>query len=299
MSKPRKPDGDFHGELDISEAMRGWPFHSGQVNVRLIRGKDHRPKIQLRLDLGLLQMEVDGRPDGKRPHRASSELDYHKKRYYAHVEQHGDDAGFVLTARDCQALRDESALFYHRYLALFVLEQYERVIRDTQHNLDILAVCWHHGQTDFDRTALEQYQPYILMMNARAKACEALRQGFVLTAIAYLRGGIKSIARLFHPDQRKSMLRESSEARVLLEMIKQIRAQMPPDPRTDLRKRLQVALKMERYEEAAKLRDELTALSTTVPHGTITPGTQDAAIQKLMTMGKSGRGRKRSKSDGG
>jgi len=35
--------------------------------VRTLKGKDGMPKIQLRVDLGLLQMNAEGRPDGKKP----------------------------------------------------------------------------------------------------------------------------------------------------------------------------------------------------------------------------------------
>ena len=172
-----------------------------------IRGNDGKTEIRtVRLDLGLLQMELEGRPDGRRPHRSPTELEFHRKKLASHHKRCGSDAGFHLTQRDCQALREESAMFYHRYLSLFVLEQYDAVIRDTQHNLDVLNLCGKYGKSDYDRMCLEQYRPYILMMNTRAKACEALRQGFVQTAIAYLRGGIKQIAHLVVKDQRRKFL---------------------------------------------------------------------------------------------
>jgi len=248
--------------LDITAALRGWSFQPGQVNVRMIRGSDGKPKLQLRLDLGLLQMELNGRPDGKRPHRSATELDYHRRKLQRHLERHGSDDSFALTAHDCQALREESAMFYHRYLSLFVLEQYPAVIRDTQHNLDVLDICARYGRTQYDRMCLEQYRPYIVMMHARANACAALRQGFVRTAMAYLHGGLKKIARLFPRPERRQLLRHSHEAAILHDMLKQIRQQLPPDPRTLLRERLRVALAAERYEEAACLRDELAALQS-------------------------------------
>jgi hypothetical protein len=249
-------------QMDISAALRGWDFQHGQVNVRLIRGSDGKPKLQLRLDLGLLQMELNGRPDGKRPHRSATELDFQHKKLQRHVARHGSDSGFTLTAGDCQALREESAMFYHRYLSLFVLEQYEAVMRDTQHNLDVLDLCAKYGRSDYDRMCLEQYRPYIIMMQARAKGCEALRRGFVQTAIAYLRGGIKQIAQLAPREERRAMLRHSHEAAVLLDMLRQIRHQLPPDPRAVLQKRLKAAITAERYEEAAALRDELATFGS-------------------------------------
>jgi hypothetical protein len=273
------PHDAFYNAMDITQALRGWEFQPGQVNVRLIRGADGKPKVQLRLDLGLLQMELNGRPDGKRPHRAATELDFHRRRLEKHKTKHGADAGFQLTSRECSALREESAMFYHRYLSLFVLEQYQAVMRDTQHNLDVLDFCHKYGQSEYDRLCLEQYRPYIIMMHTRARACETLRKGYVQTAIAYLRGGIKLIARLLPKEGRRKHLRHSHEARILLDMIKQIRNQLPPDPRQLLSKKLKAAVAEERYEEAAQLRDQLAQLQTQNAGGlpSSTPGEEPKA----------------------
>jgi hypothetical protein len=269
MKRQRKVTSGFFNEMDITHALHGWSFEPGQVNVRLIRGNDGRAKLQLRLDLGLLQMEIEGRPDGKRPHRAPTELDFQKRKLISHKKKYGSDAGFHLAARDCQSLREESAMFYHRYLSMFVLEQYEAVIRDTQHNIDVLELCSRYGRNDYDRNCLEQYRPYILMMNTRAKACESLRQGYVQTAIAYLRGGIRRIAHMMPREERKKLLRQSNEAKILLDMLKQIRAQLPPDPRAVLQRRLNDAVAAEKFEEAAALRDQLMAMKEAImnpPH---------------------------------
>jgi hypothetical protein len=261
MKRPVKASHDLFSTMDITTALRGWTFQPGQVNVRLIRGNDGKPKLQLRLDLGLLQMELDGRPDGKKPHRAPTELAFQQKRLTTYRARKGGDTGFVLSSRECQALREESAMFYHRYLSLFVLEQFDAVIRDTQHNIDVLDLCHKYGKSEYDRMCLEQYRPYIIMMNARAKACDALRKGFVQTAIAYLRGGIRHIAHLLPAEHRRKMLRQSNEAHLLLDMIKQIRVQLPPDPRASLQEKLKEALAAERYEEAAIIRDQLMAMT--------------------------------------
>ncbi len=54
--------------LDINDLLRDWPHEPGRIKVRRILGSDWRPKIQLRIDLGVIQMETTGRPDGARPH---------------------------------------------------------------------------------------------------------------------------------------------------------------------------------------------------------------------------------------
>ena len=63
---------------DISHILRAWPFDPKvDLIVRKIKDRDGKPKLQMRLDVGLLQMEMTGRPDGGRPHEMESLLDYH------------------------------------------------------------------------------------------------------------------------------------------------------------------------------------------------------------------------------
>ena len=62
--------------MDISAVIRGWDYEAGTINVRKVAGLDGVPKLQMRLDLGLLQMELAGRPDGAKPHECESLLDY-------------------------------------------------------------------------------------------------------------------------------------------------------------------------------------------------------------------------------
>ena len=64
--------------LDLNDLLRDWPHEPGQIKVRKILGSDGKEKIQLRIDLGLIQMEMHGRPDGQRPHGCESLLTYHQ-----------------------------------------------------------------------------------------------------------------------------------------------------------------------------------------------------------------------------
>ena len=54
--------------LDLNDLLRDWPHEPGVIKVRKILGSDGKEKIQLRIDLGLIQMETIGRPDGQEPH---------------------------------------------------------------------------------------------------------------------------------------------------------------------------------------------------------------------------------------
>ena len=47
---------------DIAPLLSGWDYEPGTINVRKINGADGSPKLQMRLDLGLLQMEMTAGP---------------------------------------------------------------------------------------------------------------------------------------------------------------------------------------------------------------------------------------------
>ena len=76
-------------DLDIGDILKRWPFKPGEVNVRRIIGVDGKEKLQLRLDLGLLQMEISGRPDGKTPKGHETLLDFHEAKLQEYKSEHG------------------------------------------------------------------------------------------------------------------------------------------------------------------------------------------------------------------
>ena len=155
--------------LDIGHILNDWPYEPGQVTARRIRGADGREKIQLRLDLGLLQMEITGRPDGHRPHGFETMLDYYESQFQRYKEQEGREEGFELDEQACELLRAESLMFYHRYLAEFDLEDFAAVERELcEPAADGLLRA--HAADESDRMMLEQYRPYVLMMCVRARA---------------------------------------------------------------------------------------------------------------------------------
>ncbi|MDP6124316.1 MAG: hypothetical protein QGH20_01005, partial [Candidatus Latescibacteria bacterium] len=98
---------------DIGPILDGWEYRPDRPVVRRITGSDGRPKLQLRVDLGLLQMELSGRPDSRRPHGHETLLSYYHHLRDAHEERHGNTDDFVLDADDCMKLQLESVQFYH------------------------------------------------------------------------------------------------------------------------------------------------------------------------------------------
>lgn len=61
---------------DLSKLLEQWPFEPGKLTCRFITGPEGEPHVQIRIELGILQLHADGRPDGQRPHGFPSLLDY-------------------------------------------------------------------------------------------------------------------------------------------------------------------------------------------------------------------------------
>jgi hypothetical protein len=246
--------------LDLRRLLVGWDYEPNQITVRKIVGDDGTGKIQMRLDLGILQMEVSGRPDGKRPFNFESCLHYYQNQRDKHIERNGTDLGFDLDAEACQALREEAVQYYHRYLAEFVLEDFEAVARDTARNLQVLDLCRSHAREETDRGILEHYRPYLLMMNSRAQAHLALRRGAFKTALARVKAGLRMIEEIMIAAGQEDDIEKSTEMAILAALRDEIAARLPVDPLEQLELELQKAIQEERYEDAMVLRDRMEVM---------------------------------------
>jgi hypothetical protein len=264
MSKTN-PEDEFNdpqhpgGMKDITPALQGWGYEAGSINVRKIAGLDGREKLQMRLDLGLLQMEVRGRPDGRRPHGKESYLHYYEERLTRYVREHGTDEGFALGEDPCQRLREEAVMYYHRYLSLFILGDFPGVIRDTARNLRVLDLCAEYASDESDRFVLEQYRPYIIMMNTRASASLQFKAEQFKKAYSTVTDGLERIREFFIRFGQQEAFDKSNEVKILKRFAKDIKRKLPVDPLEKLHGKLQRAIKREDYEQAAKLRDEISA----------------------------------------
>ena len=214
---------------------------NGKRQARII-GNDGSIKIQMRLSLGLLQMEATGRPDGLRPHGKESLLDYYEGLLADHILRHGTDEGFSIGAQACHELREEGIQYYHRYLSNFLLEEYAAVVRDTERNLRLLDFVRKYARHEADRNSLEGYRPYILMMNARAKAGLALKAGDFDTALAEIAEGIRRIEIFFSEIDQPELVERSMEVASLRQLEEEIRRRRPADPRQRLREELEEAV---------------------------------------------------------
>ena len=266
---------------DLSDLLQEWPFEPGKINVRLIQGQDGDPIIQVRLDLGILQMHAGGRPDGQTPHGYDSLLEYHEFRLDEHAaaqidpgppadpdaapEPADDKSGteeesFRLTSDECRQLREEASQYAHRFIALLVLEDFEGVVRDTTRNLRVLDILAAHAPTEPDRQSIEPQRAYLTMMRARAMASLAVKDAEPKAAVLALDEGLDALRSVFETQGRANQFETCKEAEALRGMREALVPKLPVSQKAELRARLDEAIMNENYELAAILRDELRML---------------------------------------
>lgn len=243
---------------DISQILNEWKFGDQDINVRYIKGIDGRTKLQMRLDLGILQMELDGRPDGLRPHNSDSYFDYFESQSKKPAKRVGAQP-YVLSAEDNFKLQQEAVQYYHRYLALMKLRDYARVVRDTSRNLRLFNFVEHNTENDEVIWQFIQHRPYVLMMNTRARALVELDHENFEMALDIINSGIQAIQN-FNEKWSDRIGPDFPELEFLHYWSKEISDQKPMTEKERLSHELQQAVNIEDYERAARLRDKLAAL---------------------------------------
>jgi len=245
--------------LDLNTILRDWPHENGNVKVRKIAGLDGREKLQLRVDLGVLQMEMTGRPDGQRPHNCDSLLEYHQRRA-TRAEEKGE--GYELTPEQCAELQQEGIQYYHRYLSLFQINDFGGVMRDTQRNLDLFTFVAEHTDREELSWSMQQFRPYVLMMNTRARASILLGEGKFAEAMSEIERGRDAISEFFQRSNFPELVSKSSEIAFLDEWLEEVKAKRPLSKLEIMQREMEAAIAKELYERAAELRDAIKLLKT-------------------------------------
>jgi hypothetical protein len=250
-------------DFDISKLLDDWEYQPGQVVVRRFKGKDGKEKLQLRVDLGLLQMNAEGRPDGKRPFGHPSLFEYYQARLHKHLAAHAGDAeGFKLKPEDCSKLQLEALQYHHRYICLLQLEDYPGVIRDTERNLAVFDFVGRNAANEELAWTLRQFQPQLLMILTRARGAQALQSDDYKMAIQHVEEGLEVIRVFYREHSRGEMAEQSGEMHSLENWLEEIRSKRPLSPREKLERALNEAVNSENYEKAARVRDALKNLKS-------------------------------------
>lgn len=247
----------------MTELLQEWDYQPGQVAARRFQGEDGQEKIQLRVDLGILQMNAEGRPDGKRPLGQPSWFDVQKQRLERIREEHdGDDGDYRLNPEDCAKLQQECIQYHHRYICMFQLEDFGAVIKDCDRNLEVFEFVSKYAANEELAWSLLQFVPQLLMMRARAQGTAQLKRKRHDKAISVIEEGILELESFYRDNGKEESIEVSNELHSLRHWLADVRLKRPLSEVEKLQRELDAAIQVEDYEKAAEVRDQLRKIET-------------------------------------
>jgi len=237
---------------DLDALLKGWEYKPGVVQARVVRARDGREVIQLRLDLGMLQMETVGRPDGERPHGHFTIFDY-----LQHEAQRAEKQGkeWVPNDEQCIAADREFVQFYHRRMAWLALHDFDRALSDSDHTLAFMDFLKDHSPNEEFTLAHEQYRGFVLFHRTQAETAKHLEAEAPERAIDALREGQKQIQSFLVEHGLEEQAENDGMLRQLRMSEQALREKHGIE--TTLREELDKAVESEDFEKAARIRDQI------------------------------------------
>lgn len=232
--------------MDLDDFLRDMPFERGRLAARVLAARDGRRILLVRVELGILQMELEGRPDG-----GESLLERLKGR------PGGADASRAGAAEGA-ALRLELVQYQQRAMALtaaglvdLALEDWDRAVRG--------AEFLRRTQGDEAEWAAG-FGFSVLVERTRALARRALSEGRTREAATAISAGLEALAERAAAIGLDAAFDGLADIAALRAWRDALVPRLPPAQRAELEARLRAAIAAENYELAAILRDELRLL---------------------------------------
>jgi hypothetical protein len=245
--------------LDLDDLIGGWECPPGELRARMLTGRDGQELVQLRVDLGLMQMFADGRPDGERYHGLLTAR--------AYVEHELRLGGRHLPPQHWQGLERELVQTNYRRMALAAVADnalqandadgarscIQRALRDVDECLADLQLLETHGAAKGGFAALA---PSLVFDRGRLAVQLQTMEGHIEAAIEQAETGAAELDKLLDElgcdEQQRG---EDAGLRYLRRIGRQLRQEY--GVAQTLREQLAQAVEDEDFERAAALRDEL------------------------------------------
>ena len=242
---------------DIDEILKEWPFNPEAINVRLLVSTQ-RKVLQMRIDLGVLQLETEGRPDGVNFQGAATYFEYLQKQL---VEKESD--GVELDDETCLEIDREFLQFYHRRVCWLQLKEFKLAVKDADHTLALMDFCKIHSEDAQWTISHEQYRPFVLYHRTQAAALSHLNgeeesedRNEVELAIEEVNQGLVQLEDLFVEYEAEEQFEDDELVKRLTEFREGLRERY--EIGMTLSEQLESAIQQEDYELAADLRDQIS-----------------------------------------
>ena len=241
-------------EKHFDEILRDWPFEPNGLGVRLVDAANERQLIQIRVDMGILQLETSGRPDGTQPNGHETYYDF----LLGEVLREGED--WQMDDEQCNEVDREFLQFYHRRVSWIKLNKYRRAIQDANHTLGLMDLCHAHSPDEHWTISHEQYRPFVMFHRTQAEAFAGLEEEGAERAIQAINHGLDRMQDLFEQHEAAEYFEDDELVMQLVEMRESMRDEYGVGQ--TLQERLADAVAKEEFELAAQLRDQLSQQST-------------------------------------
>lgn len=245
---------------DINSLLKSWEFRPGEVTARLIKARSGRELLQMRIDMGIVQMETDLRPDGQRPGGAETYYDY----LVGEAIRTGDS--FRLNQEQCAESDREFVQYYQRRLCWLALREYRRAAQDADHSLAFMDFVHRHSPDEEWTLSHEQYRPFVLFHRVQASALAALEETGPEMAISEINSGLARFRDLFARYDAADQYAEDELVRRLEQMRESVRDRYEVGRTLD--EQLAEAVRAEDYELAARIRDQIRGQARAGREGT-------------------------------
>lgn len=243
------PEPDEFERQDIDAIIGHWSFKPGVIAARLVRAANGREVLQMRVEMGLLQMEVTGRPDGEHPGGANTCLEWLQELANAEGE------AMVLNDEQCMEIDREFLQYYHRRICFLALRQFANAVADADYTLFLMDFVAAHSPNEQWTLSHEQYRPFVLFHRIQAAAMLTLEVSGPEAAIETIQQGLEQMRAVFV----KFGAEEQFDQDELVRQLMMIRESLREEYRVGktLAEQLADAVAAEEYERAARLRDEI------------------------------------------
>jgi len=248
---------------DLDDVIQGWPYdpEPAEVLAREVRARDGRKVLQVRIELGVLQLEAVGRPDGLRPHGFATYLDYLRHSAASRGQApEGKSPPWAMSAHQCAEADREFIQFYHRRVAWLALGRHDMALQDADHTLALMDFVRRHVNDDDYIASHEQFRGIVLFHRAEAAIALAIERHRPEEAIDAVRDGIDRLTahqRAWWDEHDSADSPNPALVDQLRVFEQEIRKKFAVEK--TLREQLAEAVAQEDYEQAARLRDQIRA----------------------------------------
>ena len=200
--------------------------------------------------MGVLQLETSGRPDGFQPHGFETFYDYLKS------EETNRSDDYVLTEDECVQVDREFVQFYHRRICWLQLKDFDRVVADAEHTLQLMDFCKDYSPSEQWTLSHEQYRPFVIYHRTQAAAMHVLDEDLdPEIAIEEINLGLARLKSIFESYEAMEQYEEDELVTRLTEFRENLRSRY--EVGQTLEEKLKQAIADEQYEQAAKIRDQM------------------------------------------